>query len=590
MQPHVVVSYDSQFGPVIFAGDFNAQFDTIPSSSIAKKKSEIFKDFLHVNSLVPVNKMNLCAGKTYTFSTLRTTIDYVLVPETFRDCVSTCEVFSTADTDIASDHLPIYCVFAVPVVRYDINNIARPPCFGWNKAKTEHLINYQLQVDCNLAPLLEIDDIYSVEYIDFLNEAIINVLLSASYEAIPYHNYNSNLKPYWTVDVRNAHKAAREKRAIWINEGRPRGMDTESYKNYKHAKRCFINTQTDAYNEYQDKVFREIDEAAECDIRYFWKLWNGQNKKRSATCKELRIENVTLRNPIDIANEFSQYYSKISDSTEGVFAESFGGISNEVENEMLNGDFTIEEIDTAVKSLKLNKSPGVDRINNEHLRYAGRSLLMLLTKLFNAIFSVGYIPKTWKKGLIVPIYKGGSKPTYKCESYRPIALLCAFYKLFEKLILTRVQSWISTFSIDFPNKQQQGFTKSLNCVTTSFTLSETIWSALESDSTVFAAFLDIKRAFDTVWHSGLMKKLKSLGIKGHLLRIINQCYLNVESAVLLNGVSSTWFPVKRGVRQGGVLSTFLYKLFIDDLLNQLVRPSVIKFLSPFPKKLLTPGF
>ena len=96
--------YYSQFGPVIFAGDFNAQFDTKPASAIAQKKIELFKDFLQVNSLVPVNKTDLCTSQTYTFPTLRTMIDYILKPETFRDCISNCEVVSTADTDIASDH------------------------------------------------------------------------------------------------------------------------------------------------------------------------------------------------------------------------------------------------------------------------------------------------------------------------------------------------------------------------------------------------------------------------------------------------------------------------------------------------------
>ena len=81
---------------------------------------------------------------------------------------------------------------------------------------------------------------------------------------------------------------------------------------------------------------------------------------------------------------------------------------------MLNDYFSIEEIDIAVKSLKLRKSPGVDRINNEHLRYAGRKLFILLTKPFNAFISVGYVSDTWEKGLTIPVHKRESK-TYKCE-------------------------------------------------------------------------------------------------------------------------------------------------------------------------------
>jgi hypothetical protein len=65
-------------------------------------------------------------------------------------------------------------------------------------------------------------------------------------------------------------------------------------------------------------------------------------------------------------------------------------------------------------------------------------------------------------------------------------------------------------------------------------------------STIFAAFHDIMRAFYTVWHAGLINKLKPIGIKGPLLRIIDQCYTDMKTAVFLNGATSTWFPVNRG--------------------------------------------
>jgi len=101
----------------------------------------------------------------------------------------------------------------------------------------------------------------------------------------------------------------------------------------------------------------------------------------------------------------------------------------------------------------------------------------------------------------MPVHIGGSKPSHKCESYRPIALLCSFNKLFEKIIFSRIQYWIETFSVILPNKKQQGFTDSLNCITTTFILSKAILSVLELHSTICTAFLDIMWAFDTVWHA-----------------------------------------------------------------------------------------
>ena len=173
--------------------------------------------------------------------------------------------------------------------------------------------------------------------------------------------------------------------------------------------------------------------------------------------------------------------------------------------------------------------------------------MILITNLFSAIVTVGHILTIWKKGLVIPVHKGGSKPSHKGGSKRHINVnrtdLFHFYVLFTNFLrrlFSRIHYWIETFSVIFPNKQQQGFTKSLNCITATFTLSEAILSAFELYSTgIFAAFLDIMRAFDTVWHAGLINKLKTLGIKGPLLRIINQCYTDIKSAVFVNGVTST---------------------------------------------------
>ena len=566
-----IYKYYSQLGTVIYAGDCNAQFDTTPLSATAIRKSELFKDFLTRNSLVAVNKTDTCSGYSYTFVPLRTTIDYVLIPDSFQDCVLSCKVFSNEYTDVASDHLPIYCKLCVPTTTNFYVYSDCSPILAWDKASTENLVRYQLMVSEGSSELLSnfLSLNVNSNNIEKINLDITNLLLDASYNTIPITTFKSNRKPYWTKEVRDAHRIARKERNTWIADCRPRGNIYESYRNYKAAKRSFINIQNDAYQKYEDDQLRQIDNAAECDVKYFWKLWKKRNNRARVTCREIRTDENTVRVPTSIAEAFAKYYSGISDSKENRFAESYGDVPDEIQNQLLNSEFTFDEIDSAVRSLKFHKSPGVDRIQNEHLRYAGRNFLLLIVRVFNAIAQHGYVPDVWKKGLIVPVHKGGQKPLHKCESYRPIALLCGFYKLFEKVILNRIHKWIDICSIPFPHRQQQGFTKSLNCITTSFALSESVWSVIEEHSMVYCAFLDIMRAFDTVWHSGLMHKLMNLGIKGQLLRIIDCCYSGVQSAVLINGSMSSWFPVRCGVRQGGVLSTFLYKLFIDNLLHEL---------------------
>ena len=82
----------------------------------------------------------------------------------------------------------------------------------------------------------------SVSDIEKLNTATTDLLLTASYETIQTKNFNSKWRPYWTSEVRETHKAARDKRKLWINEGMPRRIQHESFRNYKAAKRLFTNT------------------------------------------------------------------------------------------------------------------------------------------------------------------------------------------------------------------------------------------------------------------------------------------------------------------------------------------------------------
>ena len=222
----------------------------------------------------------------------------------------------------------------------------------------------------------------------------------------------------------------------------------------------------------------------------------------------------------------------------------------------------------AITSLKLRKAPGTDGIQAEHLKYGGKSVIHYICALFNSILKVGKIPNDWKKGIIVPIYKGDNKPKHSPDSYRPVSLLSCLLKVFEKIIHNRISSSVLD-KIKFPNPQQQGFQKDLSCITAAFNLQETVLHYNDHGSPVYVAFLDCKKAYDTVWRNGLLVKLHKLGVNGKIWSLIDDCHIDNESTVIVNNQTSKWFPIQQGVRQGGVLSGFLYCVFINELLNML---------------------
>ena len=180
----------------------------------------------------------------------------------------------------------------------------------------------------------------------------------------------------------------------------------------------------------------------------------------------------------------------------------------------------------------------------------------------------GEVPASWKRGFIVPLHKGPGKPKELCKSYRPVALLACLFKLFERVIYTRVTENCLE-NISFPNKQQQGFQTNLGCLTASFVLHETVFHNQKMGNNTYIGLLDTSQAFDTVWRKGLMYKLHKLGITGKMWTLIDDCHINTESCIVVNQTQSRWFGVYQGVRQGGVLSTFLYLVYIDDLINEI---------------------
>jgi len=425
-----------------------------------------------------------------------------------------------------------------------------------------------------------IDELLSQQYAncDLLYEGLIQCICCAAETTLPSCSYNPYTKPYWNDDVKEAHNLAREKRRIWLLHGKPRGMHFQTYSEYKEAKRQFRKTQKIASDKYIENTYRDLDEMAECDIRMFWKALKRFKRNKKSTFQEIIVNGKTLTETNDICSAFSTYFEDIymaKDDAEFDKDHSkvvSGWLQQVIRTDTYFGPNAIgttikaEDVTKAIKGLKRRKAPGWDTVQNEHLIYGGSKLISAITTLFNTVLRNEKIPTGWKRGLLIPIYKGNGKSKHDTDSYRPVTLLPTLYKLFEKIVDDRLRSFLSE---NLVCKQQQGFQRNVSCVTTTFNLQETIYHNVELNNKVYVAFLDTKKAFDTVWHNGLLKIIHDKGITGKIWRIIMEAYSDMTSEIVINEHSSQRFQLRQGVRQGGVLSSLLYILYIDGLLNKL---------------------
>ncbi|KAK3106167.1 hypothetical protein FSP39_014105 [Pinctada imbricata] len=422
---------------------------------------------------------------------------------------------------------------------------------------------------------------------DELDQMFCDILKSCAKSIIPCKKFNPHTKPYWNSDVKAAHKHEKEMRRVWLQAGQPRGMNYVEYANYKRAKRKFRNCQKTASDEYMTRTMQDIDQAAGCDIRLFWKLVKGQKPKTKKIYPEIKScekRNVIANTPEEVAGAFAHYFKKICDvdknqsesydeNHRNYIDQEYENIKQKIREEQFDysmvpgGEISSTEIQNCIRNLKYRKAPGVDELQAEHVKYGGTEVEIYLCILFNRIIRESIIPRTWRESLIVPLYKGGDKDKTNPDSYRPVSLLCTSLKIFEKVIYEKIKSHTNILSKICC--QQQGFLSNSSCITTSFNLQETVNFFFENHSEIFAAFLDSRKAFDTVWRKGLMFKLYEIGITGKLWYVIDNMHLDTTSTIVVNNVTSSSFMTSQGVRQGGVLSGFLYIVFINELLQEL---------------------
>lgn len=223
---------------------------------------------------------------------------------------------------------------------------------------------------------------------------------------------------------------------------------------------------------------------------------------------------------------------------------------------------SVEQICSAVKFTKNMKAPGFDGIFNLILKKLSNKVYLLLCNIFNRCLDLSYFPATWKLAKIIPILKPGKDPTLP-SSYRPISLLSAVSKLFERVILYRLENYISENNILPP--VQFGFRRGHSTSHQLLRLINNIRANKAVSKSTAAAFLDIEKAFDNVWHGGLIYKLCNYNTPTYLTKIICS-YLNQRQfRVSLSGVDSDIFPIPAGVPQGSLLGPILYNIYTSDL-------------------------
>lgn len=221
-----------------------------------------------------------------------------------------------------------------------------------------------------------------------------------------------------------------------------------------------------------------------------------------------------------------------------------------------------KEVTDVINKLKSEKCPGPDHITNEVIKTACSLLCAPLTYLFNRIIETAIIPTQWYECNIILIYKKGAPQDI--GNYRPISLLPCLYKIFSTLINRRI-------SVILENEQpveQAGFRKGFSTIDHIHTLDLLIDQFQEKQRTLHIAFIDYKKAFDTVAHLSIWSTLEEQNVNKKYIQVIKKIYSNSFGRVKLEKIGPT-FPIKRGVRQGDPMSPTLFIAILESIMRKL---------------------
>ena len=313
---------------------------------------------------------------------------------------------------------------------------------------------------------------------------------------------------------------------------------------------------------------KKLHETFVRDRRMFWKEAGKARKgeKRMEECVkdmngQLIVESGKVR------ERWKEYFDGLLNVEDGREAEvlAIGGRGDMPLLQQLN-DRPIGrgEIESAVKELSVGKAPGMDGIAPELVKYGGEALMLWLERVLGACFEESVVPRDFRDMCMVPCYKGkGDK--HECNSYRGICLMSVVGKVYGRVLINRVRKGTEVAI----GEEQGGFRKGRGCVDQIFVVRQMCEKFSAKGKEVYVAFMDLEKAYDRVDRRALWQVVGLYGVGGKLLRALKSMYEDNRMCVRVGGKESEWFESKVGLRQGCVMSPWLFNLYMDGVVREV---------------------
>ena len=542
----------------IILGDLNAHSPLFGANS-TDTRGRVLEDLIDHYNLVVLNTgvgtHVLCDGST-------SHLDVAMASNNIARVAS----WSVHCDTLGSDHLPVFINLQDPAVVDDV----LPPHWAYKRANWDGF-----KTDCRQLLTPDIID----EDIPASCNRLVKVIINAAEANIPVvkskHDPRHKYVPYWSDECSEAVKR-RNKAKNKMQQTRDL-TDRQQYYHLRGRAQHIIKT---AQKNYWQDYCSTLDHSSK--LTKVWSTVKSMSGVRShPTIPTLTDNNICYDTNCDKAEMFAQKFAAVSSDenlsdefkarrknfdshleSNAVTDDGFADTRVYEEHDGINRDFEMHELLDAFKACRKKSTPGADRISYEILKQVPRSCLIVLLNFYNVIWNQGHVPSDWKDAIITPLLKPNKSP-FDPASYRPVALTSTLCKTMERMVSTRLSWWMETNKLF--NKFQSGFRKHRCTTDQILRLADEAHQAIHTKQCTLAIMLDLEKAFDLVWHRGLLYKMEKLGLKGNILQFIADFLTNRNIRVRVGSSISNPYPLQNGTPQGSVISPLLFLIMINDI-------------------------
>lgn len=566
MLKSIIDEYDSPY--VCILGDFNA--DIVKQTDFGKE----LEGFCQETSL-KVADILLLPQTSFTHindgSSTESWLDHILCTNGSFSIIDDVRI----DLSIASsDHFPIS--LKLQLQGSDVGQTAHdaPDCDGrwvvdWSTVDDAGRCAFTEAVDDELAKIdVPYDAAHCVDSECLLHrdvivnyyEDIINCVRLASQSTVAkrINGRNKRIIPGWSEFVEEKHILLGDIYSLWALVGKPR--EGYIYRQlcvarcqFKYALRFCLRNEKDL----RAKALADKFAKNPRDTGTFWK---EVHKLNSNPPLAQTVEGIS--GEANIAAMWKDHFADILNSVKNQDSKD-AVLKKLVESVPCDLDISVTEVVKAISELSSGRSAGCDELTVEHFKFAGVSCAIHMSLCFSMMLKHSFLPPSLTKVVLTPIVKDKTGKTSDKDNYRPIALATVSSKVLERVILNCCRSHLDT------SDHQFGFKGKHSTDMAVFALKEITDYYLSNRSPVFICFVDARKAFDRVNHWTLFDKLLRRGMHTDIVKLLVNWYETQKFHVRWGSTVTEGFCVSNGVRQGGILSPYLFNVYTDELSERL---------------------